>query len=177
MLNLTSGRLFYKRPHFEKCSVMRKRDIIYGLIMTGLGFFAYLYAGRYALTLHLGRGSTGGDFFPRIMAAGLILTGSITFISAVISIHNDESAEPIKWKSLFLNLIILMLYYLLLTPLGFILDTALVTVYVMYRNGCRKWHAIILWAIVLPSIIFCLFYYYLYVGLPLGLLEPILPKY
>ena len=60
---------------------------------------------------------------------------------------------------------------------GFILDGVWITAFVMYRFGCRNYIALAIWSILMPTVIFCVFYYMLYVGLPLGVLAPILPKY
>ncbi len=156
---------------------MKKRNMIYGSLITALGIFAFIYAGRYANTVSLGQGSTGGDFFPRIMSGGLIVTGLIIVLTSLLSKKPEEDCEPIHWVELLINMAILALYYVLLRPLGFIVDSVLVTAVVMYRFGCRNYPAIVIWSVVMPSVIFCLFYYTLYVGLPLGILEPILPKY
>jgi len=155
---------------------MKRRNIIYGSLITALGIFAFIYAGRYASTVNLGSGSTGGDFFPRIMSAGLVVTGIVIVIGAVLS-KEDEKAEPIKWISLLIHLASFALYYVLLKPLGFIVDSIWITAFIMYRFGCRNYVALAVWSILMPTAIFCVFYYLLYVGLPLGILEPILPKY
>lgn len=155
---------------------MKRRNIIYGSLITALGLFAFIYAGRYASTTNLGSGSTGGDFFPRIMSVGLVVTGVIIVVGALLS-KEDEEGEPIKWISLLIHLAALILYYVLLKPLGFIVDSVWITAFIMYRFGCRNYVALAIWSILMPTIIFCVFYYLLYVGLPLGVLAPILPKY
>lgn len=156
---------------------MKKRNIIYSSLIMALGVFAFFYAGQYANTVSLGQGSTGGDFFPRIMSGGLIITGLVILLTALFSKHPQEECESIKWIELLINIAILGVYYVLLRPLGFIVDSVLVTAVVMYRFGCRNYLALVIWSIVMPTAVFCLFYYTLYVGLPLGILAPILPKY
>lgn len=155
---------------------MKRRNIIYGSLITALGLFAFIYAGRYASTVNLGSGSTGGDFFPRIMSAGLVVTGIIIVVGALLG-KEDEEGAPIKWISLLIHLSALVLYYVLLKPLGFIVDSIWITAFIMYRFGCRNYVALAIWSVLMPAIIFCVFYYLLYVGLPLGILAPILPKY
>ncbi len=155
---------------------MKRRNIIYGSLITALGLFAFVYAGRYASTVNLGSGSTGGDFFPRIMSTGLMITGVIIIIGALLGNENEEGA-PIKWITLLIHLSALMLYYILLKPLGFIVDSVWITAFIMYRFGCRNYVALAIWSVLMPATIFCVFYYLLYVGLPLGILAPVLPKY
>lgn len=156
---------------------MKKRNITYGSLITAFGIFIFVYAGRYANTTYLGKGSTGGEFFPRIMSAGLVVTGLIIIATALLSKQPEETGAPIKWIDLLINVAALIVYYLLLKPLGFIVDSAWATAFIMYRFGCRNYVALVIWSLVMPAAIFCLFYYGLYVGLPLGILAPILPKY
>lgn len=156
---------------------MKKRDLVYGSLITLFGIFIFIYAGKYASTIDLGSGSTGGEFFPRMMSAGLVITGIAILIKALNPKTEDESVEPILWVELLINISALVIFYLLFKPLGFIVDAAWITAFVMYRFGCRNYKAIVIWSIVMPSAIFCVFYYLLYVGLPLGVLSPILPRY
>lgn len=156
---------------------MKKRNLIYACIIIALGVFAFIYAGRYASTTHLGSGSTGGDFFPRIMSVGLVVTGSIIALTSLFSKKPEDPAAPIAWIDLAINICALIAFYLLLKPLGFIVDGIWISAFIMYRFGCRNYVALAIWSILMPTIIFCVFYYMLYVGLPLGILEPILPKY
>ena len=156
---------------------MKKRNLLYGSLITVLGIFIFVYAGRYANTTYLGKGSTGGEFFPRIMSAGLAITGVVIILGALFGKREDEKGEPIQWIGFLINCAALVVYYLLMKPLGFIVDTALITAFIMYRFGCRNYVALAIWSIVMPLGIFCLFYYGLYVSLPLGILGPILPKY
>lgn len=156
---------------------MKKRNLVYASLIVALGIFAFIYAGRYANTTNLGSGSTGGDFFPRIMSAGMIVTGAVILFNCLFSKETEDAADPIKWIELAINVCALIAFYLLLKPLGFILDGIWISAFIMYRFGCRNYKALIIWSILMPTAIFCVFYYMLYVGLPLGILEPILPKY
>jgi len=70
-----------------------------------------------------------------------------------------------------------IVYYLLLKPLGFILSSVLIAALCMYMMGCRKYIAMAIYTVVMPSIIFCIFYYLLQVSLPLGILAGIIPEF
>ncbi len=157
---------------------MKIRNMIYGAIMIAIGAFVLMYAGRYAATIQLGSGSTGGDFFPRIMAGGLVITGVVILCTEFFSKNQvEESASPVLWRELLITIASCVGYYLLFQPLGFIIDSIWIVAFFMYRLGCRKWYVMGIYSIVMPAAIFSFFYYVLYVGLPLGLLESILPKY
>ena len=156
---------------------MKKRDIIYGLLMLATGVFAFIYSGQYNNVIGLGSGSTGGGLFPRIASGGLILTSLVVLINALRGKSDEEEKEPIKWIEFLITLGMLAAFYLLLRPLGFILTSALATAALMFRLGCRKWWVIALYSVIMPTVIFCIFYYGMYVSLPLGILRDIIPKY
>lgn len=96
---------------------MKKRNLIYACLIIALGIFAFIYAGRYAGTTNLGSGSTGGDFFPRLMPAGLVVTGTVIILHCMLSKKPEDPAAPIKWIDLAINICALAVFYLLLKPL------------------------------------------------------------
>lgn len=155
---------------------MKRRDSIYSCLIIALGVFTFIYAGHYANTSNLGSGNTGGDFFPRIMAMGLIITGICILLTALLGKENKE-ASAINWTLLCENIAMLLVYFLLLKSLGFIVDSIWMTLILMYKMGCRNKLQLTSWSIAMPTIIFCVFYYLLYVSLPMGLLAPIFPRY
>lgn len=156
---------------------MKKRDLIYSLLMLAVGIFAFVYSGQYNNVIGLGSGSTGGGLFPRIASGGLIVTSLVVLINALRGKSDEEDKEPIKWVDFLITLGMIVAFYLLLRPLGFILTGALATAALMYRLGCRNWWAIVLYSLIMPTVIFCIFYYGMYVGLPLGILKDLIPKY
>lgn len=156
---------------------MKKFNIVYAVVTIGLGVFARLYAAQYkSIDRNI---SIGADFFPMLMSSGLVLTGLIILISALLKKGGggEDAVDPAGWRRLAVFMSACLAYLLLLRPLGFILDSALMTALCMYRLGCRKWPHLIAYSIVMPLVVFCLFYYFMYVSLPLGVLEPVLPKY
>lgn len=154
---------------------MRKKNIIFSILMMAIGIFAFFYSGQYGKVTSAGSGTTGGDLFPRIAAVGLFLA------SLYIFVHNlrnkDDSEISIKWSKFFLTVALLALYYILLKPLGFILASTLIVFILMYCLGCRKYWVMVLYGLILSTVIFSIFYYGMYVSLPLGVLAPIIPKY
>jgi len=156
---------------------MKKRNLIYSCLIIALGIFAFIYAGRYSSTSNLGSGNTGGDFFPRLMCGGLIITGLAILLTTILSKKGEEESDPIKWVTLLINVSMVLVYLVLFNILGFIVDSIWIVAVLMYRMGCRNKLAIIIWSIAFPVLIFCIFYYLMYVSLPLGILSGILPKY
>lgn len=156
---------------------MTRRNLIFGVLMMALGAFAFFYSGQYDQVTNLGSGSTGGSLFPRIASCGLFLSSLVIFIKALLGKDKSEKAEAINWGNFLITICLLSAYYLLLKPLGFIVSSALAVMFMMYRLGCRNWWVLILYSVVMPAIIFVVFYYFMYVSLPLGILSSIIPKY
>lgn len=156
---------------------MKKYNILYSLAIIAIGAFAGIYALRYASTdKNL---SIGADFFPVLMSLGLVATGIVILIGSLRGAAVSGEGETVSFgvTRLASFAVACILYFLLLAPLGFIPASALMVAFCMIRLGCRQWLAVALYAIIMPSAIFVLFYYFMYVDLPLGVLEHVLPKY
>lgn len=69
---------------------MKKRDLIYSLLMLAVGIFAFVYSGQYNNVIGLGSGSTGGGLFPRIASGGLIVTSLVVLINALRGKSDEE---------------------------------------------------------------------------------------
>ncbi|MDD3663554.1 MAG: tripartite tricarboxylate transporter TctB family protein [Candidatus Pacebacteria bacterium] len=155
---------------------MKRQNIIYSAVLIAIGMFAFVYAGRYTTTS--AQYVTTAALFPRIMAVGLIVTAITTLIQSLVH-KADEATSARKGDvvKFLLSAGIFIAYFLLFKPLGFIVDSALLVFICMYRLGCRKWWTMLIYSIVMPSLIFALFYYVFYTNLPLGVLSGILPRY
>jgi len=155
---------------------VKRRNIIYSVVLIAIGVFAFVYAGRYATTS--AQYVTTAALFPRIMAGGLIVTALAILIQSLRK--KADAPEPGQKKNalkFLLSLGTFVAYYLLFKPLGFIVDSALLVFVCMYRMGCRKWWTMAIYSIVMPAVVFAIFYYLFYTSLPLGILSGILPRY
>lgn len=110
--------------------------------------------------------------FP-LFAAGLMLgISTINFVSILkkwkSTKESDDGFEKIDFKSSMPVFFALFFYVLLLELLGYIISTILLTVFLLYHFGARKWQVITI-GLFLPPIIFYIFKM-LYVPLPKGFL-------
>lgn len=155
---------------------MRKFNIIYAITAICLGLFAALYSVQYGIGDS--RMRIGAGFFPMAMACGLVLTGTIIFAGALRSPADGPCAVNMSGLArVGVFIAAFFCYFLLLKPLGFIADSILIIIFCMWQLGCRKWTEMLVYAIVLSSVVFCAFYYLMFVDLPLGILSSVLPKY
>lgn len=156
---------------------MKKANIVYAVAIIALGVFAGVYAMRYHSTDPFLK--VGADTFPMIMGGGLVLTGLVILVGALRNrvIPGEERASETRLGKVLLFAVAFAAYFSLLRPLGFIVDGAIMVAFCMRRLGCANWPAIVAYSLIMPFVVFVVFYYFMYVDLPLGVLEPILPKY
>ena len=88
-----------------------------------------------------------------------------------------EQSEPVLTQATRRQILmfgILIVYMLLLQPLGFLIDTILFVLVVMWWLGVRDWKLLVLIPILTSVILFYIFKYLLFIRLPLGVLKGIL---
>ena len=156
---------------------MKRYNIVYSAVIIAIGVFAGWYALRYNLSDP--RFRIGAGAFPVMMAVCLVIAGFVILIGALrgIVVPGEETMEPIGLSRLGVFIAAFAAYFALLQPLGFLVDSVLMVAFCMHRLGCREGRAMAAYSILMPSAIFVIFYYCMYVTLPLGILEPIIPKY
>jgi putative tricarboxylic transport membrane protein len=114
-----------------------------------------------------GAESVGPDTFPTILS--VVLAGG----SLYLMIKPDPDAQWPVGKSAFelvMSVIVLVVYALLLEPLGFVISTTLAVGTLSWRMGATPKRAF-LTGLVSAVVVFVLFNYGLSLSLPAGLLE------
>lgn len=114
----------------------------------------------------------GAAAFPRLVAAGLA-------VLAVVQLVRPGSGEPLPAGGNALRvvgvLVLLLVYSVLLEPLGFILATMLFLFATLLLAEVRKPLPLALIPVGVSAVLFYLFYELLRVSLPTGLIEGVLP--
>jgi len=114
-----------------------------------------------------GAETVGPETFPTILAVVLV-AGSI-----YLMIKPDPDAQWPVGKSaleLVVSVVVLLVYALLLEPLGFVIATTLAVGTLSWRMGAKPGHAF-LTGLLSAIVVFVLFNYGLSLSLPAGLLE------
>ncbi len=119
--------------------------------------------------------------FPIAMIAGLLIFSVILLIQSVLKLSkmdvNDpdveqaESINVIKDKGVQGALIVIALciaFVLLFKPLGYVLDAAIIGFIIMALIGKRNWVVMVIVAIVVPFVMWLLFFKLLSVNIPMG---------
>ena len=122
--------------------------------------------------------------FPRIMSIGLLIFSVALLIQSVWKLlrmkPEDDMAQPaesinfIKDKGVLAGLAVIalcILFVLGFEPLGYVLTAALVSAAIMVLIGKRNPVQIILISILVPLVMWLLFYKLLAVNIPMGVLQ------
>ncbi len=125
--------------------------------------------------------------FPQIMIIGMMIFTVVLLIQSVIKLvrgmkPTDPDAEaapvlnPIKNKGFGAALLVIALcalYNLLFDKLGYVLVSALISIIIMVLIGKRKPLTVILVSVLVPLVMWVVFYKLLTVNIPMGVLQPL----
>ncbi|MBR0367997.1 MAG: tripartite tricarboxylate transporter TctB family protein [Clostridia bacterium] len=125
--------------------------------------------------------------FPQIMDIGMMIFTIVLLVQSLIKVFGhmkptDPDAEaapsmnPIKNKGVAAALFVILLcvlYTLLFDKLGYVLVSAIVSIVIMWLIGKRKPVTVILVSVLVPLVMWIVFYKLLTVNIPMGVLQPL----
>ena len=127
--------------------------------------------------------------FPKIMIAGLIIFSAILLIQSIWALRKMDTAAPdsalmegyLPKKAPTLNvrrdkglqgallcMVLCIAYVMLFKPLGYVLASFLLSMAIMFLIGKRKPVQMILVSLLVPLVMFIIFYKVLKVNIPMG---------
>jgi putative tricarboxylic transport membrane protein len=141
---------------------------ISGLVVFLIGL-AILWQGS-----HLGMGTArtpGSGFFPNLVAIGLMVLSLVLVIKG----GKDEEEEKRSFSlratlRILIVFLALMAYSFLLEYLGFLLTSFMLTTYLFWAFGSKKWYMAVAWAATFVVVAYLLFDVVLEANLPKGVL-------
>ncbi len=125
--------------------------------------------------------------FPQVMLAGMAIFTVILLIQSIIKVFRgmneyDPDAEPapslnpVKNRCVTAALFVIALcifYSLLFDNLGYVLVSALICSIIMVLIGKRDPKTVILVSVLVPLVMWFIFYKFLKVNIPMGVLQPL----
>lgn len=114
---------------------------------------------------------TGPDFFPRILAIGLIGLSGLLFLSSIMS--KDESTTglfEIYAMKAYITMVGLLVYMILLNVVGFLIATPIFLIGLIRFYGMKHYPKLVLSSVIVTGIIYSIFKLLLAVPLPTGIL-------
>lgn len=150
---------------------MKKPDIITGLIGVLISIFVFIETSKFPKDIVMG---IGPGFFPRILAE-LLLIASVILIIQAIKRKTEETTEKFDLKDKNIQrsgivLLVTILYFLLLKPIGFIIGGIIYLFVLMFILKKRNYFMMILIASGVTTGIFLVFKMILHITLPTILL-------
>ena len=115
--------------------------------------------------------------FPRIMAWAMVICAVIVLVMNAVKLGRaTEKAETLSLRDrgvrgALICLLISMAYYLLWEPVGFLILAPITMFVLMYLIDMRNYLTMVIVSIVLPVVMWLLFYKVLNIQAPLGPLE------
>ncbi len=116
-------------------------------------------------------------YYPRIVAFILVVIGAAVLARAVFrptATEMDSEAHPTGARRLLGISTILVAFALLLTPLGFVLASALALFAAIWLAGEQRIHISAAISVILPVLLYFFFLKVARIPIPLGVLKPVL---
>ena len=162
----------------NKTKTLAFANLIGAILFLALGIWAWFQTGKFQEV----KGSyVQPSTFPRIMIVGLLIFAVLLVIQSLWKLSSmkdtDPLAEPaksinfIKDKSVAAGLLVIVLcavFVALFQPLGYVVSSFLLSMVIMYLIGKRNWVQMVLVSILVPLVMWAIFYKLLAVNIPMG---------
>ncbi len=86
------------------------------------------------------------------------------------SSHDNASPERTAWRRILFVVIGILLYAFLLEPLGYLIATCLLMVFLFRASESQHWFSVVIWSVMVSALTYVLFKIWLQVQFPVGLL-------
>lgn len=159
-------------------------NLIISIILLAFEVWAYIQAAGFRQV----KGAyVQASTFPQIMIIGMGLFTVVLLVQSIVKLtvgmKPDDfdnapapTLNPFKDKGIGAALVVIVLcvlYTLLFDRLGYVLVSALVSMIIMWMIGKRKPLTVILVSVLVPLVMWFIFYKLLTVNIPMGVLQPL----
>ena len=158
-------------------------DLIGGILFAALAIWALMQTFGFQ---EIKNSPAQPSLFPQIMSIGLLIFSAIVIIQSALKLktmkEGDPMAEPtgslnfIKNKGVLgalLVIVLCILFVALFKTLGYVLCAAIIGIVIMYLIGKRDIKIMLLVGILVPLGMWLVFYKFLAVNIPMGVLQPL----
>ena len=163
----------------DKMKTMAFSNLIGSIIFLAIGIWAWLQTDKFP---EIANTYVQASTFPRVMIVGMVIFAVILLLQSIIKLMgamkptDPETAEvgtlnPLKDKGLaaaYLVIILCVLFAALFKSCGYILCAMVLSMIIMILIGKRNWLQMILVSVLVPLLMWLVFYKVLTVNIPLG---------
>lgn len=114
----------------------------------------------------------GSDFVPRLLVICLFILTLFLFFQNLMSKKEDkESDRKIKDRpesvfNILLTIFVITLYISLMIKFGYLITTPVFMLIILWIAGCRHWKHLITVSLLVPLVVYYVFYKFFHVPLP-----------
>lgn len=150
---------------------MKKLNIVFSIILIAISTFFFFYANTFK-TLP-GQTEIGPGAFPKAVCLGLIVCGVLLIVQEIKK-GAVEKADLFN-KKILIGVAAAVIYFFLLNPLGFVLDSIWIVFLMMFlllnEPFKKAWPLMVTTSILAPVVLYAIFGVFLKVPLPNGILS------
>ena len=124
--------------------------------------------------------------FPQIMCIGMMVFTAVLLIQSIVKLQKMDPTDPMTQPAASLNLLknkgvqaaafvilLCIAYAALFEVLGYVLISTIIAAIIMIQIGKRDVKQIVLVSVLVPLVMWLVFYKLLTVNIPMGVLEPL----
>ena len=163
----------------DKLKTMAFSNLIGSIIFLAIGAWAWLQTDKFP---EVANTYVQASTFPRVMIIGMVIFSAVLLVQSLIKLlgamkpTDPEAVEvstlnPLKDKGLaaaYLVIILCVLFAALFKSCGYILCAMVLSMIIMILIGKRNWLQMILASVLVPLLMWLVFYKVLTVNIPLG---------
>ena len=167
----------------KKMKTVAFSNLVGALIFLALGVWAFFKT----LSFQVIKNSYAQPaLFPQIMSAGLIIFSLAVVIQSICKLATMKDDDPLAAPTASINVLknkgvqaaVLVIalcvgFVALFDVLGYVLASAIIGIIIMYLIGKRDIKVMLLVGILVPLVMWIVFYKVLAVNIPMGVLEPL----
>ena len=152
---------------------MKKGNIILSVICAILGITVIAIASGYPTAADYGTGVPGPGLWPIVISVAILICAALLMLRS-LRMKSEDDTEIALWtpgtKRVYITMIILVIYAILLEPLGFLLATTAMQFVFIQWFAKKKWYITLIISAVVSVVVYLAFSYLLNVPLDFGLL-------
>lgn len=158
-------------------------NLIGGIVFCALGVWALIQTFGFQ---QLKNNPVQPALFPQIMSIGLIIFSAIVILQSALKLSTLKEGDPIAEPTGSINILknkgvqaavlviaLCILFVALFDMLGYVLCSAAIGIVIMYLIGKRDVKVMLLVGILVPLGMWLVFYKFLSVNIPMGVLQPL----
>ena len=166
----------------KKTRTLAFANLIGALLFLGFGLWALLRTLQFQQVKNT---YVQPALFPQIMTAGIIVFSAALLIQSAVKLASMKESDPLAERAATIDprdrgvlaalaVIVLCVFFVAtLKALGYVLASAVISAAIMVLIGKRNWLQIVLVSILVPLVMWLIFYKVLTVNIPMGVLQPL----